>query len=62
VRPFKDNNGNWNVAQLRYNGTERCVRGHVPLRANPDVGSALGNFTLDQRVMDGDKHWVQVVS
>jgi hypothetical protein len=62
VRPFLDNNGNWNIAQLRYNGTERCVRGHVPLRANTDVGSALGNFTLDQRVMDEDKYWVQVVS
>jgi hypothetical protein len=61
VRPYQDN-GNWYVSQLRYNGNERCVRGHVPLSANTDVGGALGTFTLNQRLMDGDQYWVQVVS
>ncbi len=60
ILPYERTNGTWDVLVARYNGTERCVRAHVPLPENEAVGSALGVFTLQQRLLDNDEYLVAV--
>jgi hypothetical protein len=43
-------------------GSEKCVRGHIPLSLNSDTGGALGRFTVAQRLIDNDPYWVEVTS
>ena len=42
-------------------GTEKCVRGHVPLGENEGAGGELGRFTQAQRVLDLDSYSVTLV-
>jgi len=43
-------------------GSEACVRGHIPLSLNSDVGGLLGRFTQAQRLIDNDQYWLSVTS
>ncbi len=43
-------------------GSEKCVRGHIPLSLNSDTGGALGRFTVAQRLIYNDPYWVEVTS
>lgn len=43
-----------------YGGSEACVRGHIPLDLNTGVGSGLGLFAQNQRLLDGDQYWVAI--
>lgn len=62
VLPFIDEvTGQWYVAYLntvRY--TERCVRGHVSLPSNTDVGGDLGRFATQHRVLDHEQYWIGI--
>jgi hypothetical protein len=63
IKPYIDDvTGTWYI-QLVNNVTftERCVRGHVTLADNTDVGGDLGRFTQQQRLLDFDPYWVNVV-
>jgi hypothetical protein len=57
---FDETDGQWYIDPIRFNGTERCSRAHVPLDENSLVGSALGNMTTGMRLLDHDKYWVGV--
>jgi hypothetical protein len=55
---FEQVNGQWFWNAVRsINGTEICVRAHVPQSRNGPVGSALGGFTNAQRLLNGDPYW-----
>ncbi len=41
---------------------EPCVRGHVPETLNEAAGGALGNNSLNQRVLDLEKFTVAIVA
>jgi hypothetical protein len=43
-------------------GHEACVRGHIPLPLNTDVGGLLGRFTQANRLIDNDPYWMAVTS
>jgi hypothetical protein len=43
-----------------YTGTEACARGHIPLDLNSGVGSGLGLFAQNQRLLDGDQYWAAI--
>lgn len=53
-------NGVWYVDWFSYTGTEPCLIGHVPLKKNKAVGSALGVFVNANRILDHDPYWVIV--
>lgn len=38
-----------------------CVRGHIPLKLNTDVGTAYSSFIGTERLLDDDQFWVQVL-
>jgi len=40
--------------------SEKCVRGHIPLPLNTDVGGGLGRFAQAQRLIDNDEYWLAV--
>lgn len=53
--------GQWEVEYLNnVTFTERCVRGHVQLESNTDVGGDLGRFAVSERLLDFDDYWVGV--
>ncbi|MGI5151464.1 hypothetical protein ACQEVC_34715 [Plantactinospora sp. CA-294935] len=58
VRPFLQN-GTWYVTSWS-DGTERCVRGHVPLGENRAAGNALSTLTTQMRILDGEEYTVTV--
>lgn len=64
VLPFIDDvTGLWYVRYLKtVTGNERCVRGHVSLPSNTDVGGDLGRFVVAQRVLDFEEFWVGVTA
>jgi hypothetical protein len=43
-------------------GSEKCIRGHIPLPLNTDVGGELGRFTQAQRLINKDPYWLAVTS
>ncbi|MGW9175865.1 NucA/NucB deoxyribonuclease domain-containing protein [Streptomyces decoyicus] len=57
-------NGKWFVYEARADkpvkGTEKCVRGHVPLPVNTAAGGELGRFAVTQRVLDTEKYTMTV--
>jgi hypothetical protein len=57
--------GQWQIYEANPNkpvtGTEKCVRGHVPLGENEGAGGELGRFTQAQRVLDLDSYSVTLV-
>ncbi|MGI5519849.1 NucA/NucB deoxyribonuclease domain-containing protein [Micromonospora sp. CA-259024] len=57
--------GQWQIYEANPNkpvtGTEKCVRGHVPLAENEGAGGELGRFTQAQRVLDLDPYSVTLV-
>lgn len=57
--------GQWQIYEANPNkpvtGTEKCVRGHVPLGENEGAGGELGRFTQAQRVLDLDPYSVTLV-
>ncbi|GAB6898021.1 hypothetical protein JCM9957A_11110 [Kineosporia succinea] len=59
-------NGTWrfyqdpNAPAVTFN--EPCVRGHVPETLNEAAGGALGNNSLNQRVLDLEKFTVAIVA
>lgn len=61
---FED--GQWQIYEANPNkpvkGTEKCVRGHVPLAENTGAGGELGRFTQAQRVLDLDTYSVTLVN
>jgi hypothetical protein len=62
IKPYIDDvTGTWYI-QLVNNVTytERCVRGHVTLADNTDVGGDLGRFTQQERLLDLDPYWLTV--
>jgi len=62
IKPYIDDvTGTWYI-QLVNNVTftERCVRGHVTLADNTDVGGDLGRFTQQERLLDLDEYWLTV--
>ncbi|MBG0568701.1 hypothetical protein [Actinoplanes aureus] len=64
IKPYIDQTtGTWMIAPAGrgWNGSERCVRGHVALADNTSVGSRLGSFTSAFRVLDYDEYWVSVI-
>lgn len=62
VTPVQGRLGRWSIVLNRYTGTERCVRGHVPLPENSLVGTALSNLTQGQRILDAEAYFVTVVA
>jgi len=63
IRPYIDQvTGTWAIAPAGrgWNGTERCVRGHVTLAENTGVGGQLGRFTTAERLLDYDEYWLTV--
>jgi hypothetical protein len=55
-------NGTWTVTDLNGIVQAPCTRGHVPLPQNTAVGSALGNFYVANRILNGDPFTVQVTN
>ncbi|MEU4680935.1 hypothetical protein [Micromonospora sp. NPDC023737] len=57
--------GQWQIYEANpskpVTGTEKCVRGHVPLAENEGAGGALGRFTQEQRVLDLDPYTLTLV-
>jgi hypothetical protein len=61
VEPVYDSvQGVWTVNVLNGIVDAGCTRGHVPLSQNTAVGGALGNFIVQNRILDGDPYTVQV--
>jgi hypothetical protein len=44
-----------------YSNQAKCVRGHIPLSLNTNVGTAYSNFISPNRLLDLDPFWVSVV-
>ena len=64
VEPYIDQvTGQWAIRNVNnVTLTERCVRGHVPLPSNTDVGGDLGRFVQDQRLLDHDPYLLDVTA
>ncbi|MBE1488213.1 hypothetical protein [Plantactinospora soyae] len=64
VLPYIDDvTGTWDVRYLKpVTGSERCVRGHVSLASNTDVGGDLGRLTTAQRLLDHEEYWIGITS
>ena len=41
-----------------FTGSEPCVRGHIPLLLNTNVGTAYWKFISANRIIDGDQYWI----
>jgi hypothetical protein len=62
IEPYQQN-GQWYVKYMNnVTLTERCVRGHVPNPDNGAVGLDLGTFVQQQRLLDYEQYWVEIVS
>jgi hypothetical protein len=52
----------WNeVSAGSFDTDAACVRGHIPLTLNRNVGLAYGRFIQAQRLIDDDPFWVSVI-
>jgi hypothetical protein len=52
----------WDKIRVISAGDGLCVRGHIPLSLNTGVGSALGTFTIANRLIDKDQYFVTVTT
>jgi hypothetical protein len=52
----------WDNIRVISAGDGLCVRGHIPLSLNTGVGSALGTFTIANRLIDTDQYFVTVTT